>query len=143
MKSKFYIFYDVNGKPLLKTSWISDDPPILNIEHEGVLLTELDDSVSIDSIFIENNKILFKEDRPSNFHVFNYETKSWEDIRNIQTEWVFIRKLRDNKLLGSDWTQLPDVPLPTKEKWAVYRQALRDITQQSDPFNIVWPEPPQ
>lgn len=54
-----------------------------------------------------------------------------------------VRRERDKLLSASDWTQLPDVPLATKEKWAVYRQALRDITQQSDPFNIVWPEPPQ
>jgi hypothetical protein len=26
--------------------------------------------------------------------------------------------------------------------WRSYRQALRDITDQPDPFNISWPEPP-
>jgi hypothetical protein len=31
---------------------------------------------------------------------------------------------------------------PTKEVWAAYRQALRDVTLQPDPFNIVWPTPP-
>jgi hypothetical protein len=24
--------------------------------------------------------------------------------------------------------------------WAAYRQALRDITTQANPFNITWPE---
>ena len=57
--------------------------------------------------------------------------------------WPTIRARRDTLLGQSDWTQLPDVPLPTKAAWADYRQALRDITQQADPHNIIWPTPPQ
>jgi hypothetical protein len=40
---------------------------------------------------------------------------------------------RNEYLSTSDWTQLPDVPLDqaVKDKWAVYRQALRDMTQQN------------
>lgn len=50
---------------------------------------------------------------------------------------------RDLKLSESDWTQLPDVPTTVKEKWAAYRQALRDIPQQPDfPQNIIWPDQP-
>jgi hypothetical protein len=57
--------------------------------------------------------------------------------------WAEVRKLRDQYLLACDWTQLPDVPLATKEVWAQYRQSLRDVTLQADPFNITWPEQPQ
>ena len=81
--------------------------------------------------------------KPSEHHVFDYATKQWVDQRTPETEWPLVRAERDRRLLASDWTQLPDVPLTTKEAWAVYRQALRDITEQPDPFNIVWPEPPQ
>lgn len=50
---------------------------------------------------------------------------------------------RARLLVSSDWTQLPDVPLATKEAWATYRQALRDITDQPGyPLTIVWPIPP-
>jgi hypothetical protein len=59
------------------------------------------------------------------------------------TVWPTIRAQRDALLAQSDWTQMPDVTLSTKEAWAVYRQALRDITQQTDPHNIIWPTPPQ
>lgn len=40
--------------------------------------------------------------------------------------------------------QLTDAPVSDTEaqQWASYRQALRDITTQSDPFNIQWPVPP-
>jgi hypothetical protein len=57
--------------------------------------------------------------------------------------WPVIRARRDVLIAKTDWTQLPDVPLPTKEAWATYRQELRDITLQADPHNIIWPTPPQ
>ena len=56
--------------------------------------------------------------------------------------WASARYKRDQLLAASDWTQLPDVPDTTKSLWATYRQALRDITQVVDPFNVVWPAPP-
>lgn len=57
-------------------------------------------------------------------------------------KWVEIRARRDGLLRQSDWTQLPDVPPATKEAWAIYRQALRDVTLQIDPFAIDWPVAP-
>lgn len=61
-----------------------------------------------------------------------------------ETQWKAIRSTRDKRLSDSDWTQLPDVPLSAEKKaeWATYRQALRDVTDQSDPFNITWPVEP-
>jgi hypothetical protein len=59
-----------------------------------------------------------------------------------EAAWDSIRSVRWGLLVASDWTQLPDVPLATKEAWATYRQALRDVTDQPDPFNIVWPVAP-
>ncbi len=58
--------------------------------------------------------------------------------------WSFIRERRTVKLKECDWTQLSDSPLTPekKEQWQIYRQSLRDITLQSDPYNIVWPEEP-
>ena len=56
--------------------------------------------------------------------------------------WGEIREKRDDLLLETDWTQNPDVPDATKAKWQVYRQALRDVPSQSDPYNITWPTRP-
>ena len=53
-----------------------------------------------------------------------------------------IRERRDDLLLETDWTQNPDVPDATKAKWQTYRQALRDVPSQSDPYNITWPTKP-
>lgn len=65
------------------------------------------------------------------------------DARLIN-QWSSIRFFRGQKLKDSDWTQLPDAPLTAEQKstWAAYRQALRDITTQTDPFNISWPIAP-
>jgi hypothetical protein len=30
-----------------------------------------------------------------------------------------------------------------KDEWRAYRQALLDVPQQADPFDIVWPTKPQ
>jgi hypothetical protein len=53
-----------------------------------------------------------------------------------------VRQQRTEKLKDSDWTQVADAPVD-KAAWAVYRQALRDVTQQSGfPWTITWPTQP-
>jgi len=55
----------------------------------------------------------------------------------------FVRSERDDLLKQSDWTQVADAPVDA-EAWAVYRQALRDVPQQSGfPEEINWPEAPE
>ena len=56
----------------------------------------------------------------------------------IDNRWNEVRVERNRLLTDSDWTQLPDAPTD-KTAWATYRQALRDITNQDDPFNVTWP----
>jgi len=41
--------------------------------------------------------------------------------------WKALRKIRDEKLIASDWTQGADVPSDIKTKWATYRTKLRDL----------------
>jgi hypothetical protein len=53
-----------------------------------------------------------------------------------------VREMRNKRLLDSDWTQLADAPLD-KQAWAVYRQSLRDLPNQSGfPANVSWPQKP-
>lgn len=52
------------------------------------------------------------------------------------------RAKRNALLAASDWTQVADSPVD-QAAWAVYRQALRDITSQSGfPLKITWPAQP-
>lgn len=54
-----------------------------------------------------------------------------------------IRETRKSLLTQTDWTQVSDTPVD-KAVWAIYRQALRDITAQSGfPTNVTWPIKPE
>ena len=76
--------------------------------------------------------------------------KSWvqtdaasEEISyRIENQWETVRIQRNELLTECDWTQLSDIPSETKEAWTIYRQALRNITTQTNPFNIEWPVKP-
>ena len=95
------------------------------------------------SYYIENGEPIAIPAAPNQYCVFNYDTKQWVDSRTIETQWAAVKLQRDSLLAASDWTQLSDVVLPNKDQWIKYRQELRDITTQTDPFNIIWPTPPQ
>jgi len=64
-----------------------------------------------------------------------------ESAAKVGAQWTVIRAERNKLLAESDWTQLPDAPVDAAA-WATYRQALRDITTEANPFAIVWPESP-
>ena len=64
-----------------------------------------------------------------------------ESAAKVHTQWIVIRAERNRLLVASDWTQLPDVSADAAT-WATYRQALRDITTQANPFAVVWPQGP-
>lgn len=60
-----------------------------------------------------------------------------------QAQWQQIRSQRLRLLQDSDWTQIADYDLGAdRDAWASYRQALRNITDQPNPFAITWPAPP-
>lgn len=60
----------------------------------------------------------------------------------LDAAWQTLRNERDARLMRSDWTQVADAPV-NAEHWAIYRQALRDLPQNTtDPFNPEWPNEP-
>ena len=62
----------------------------------------------------------------------------------LRKEWGRFRARRNKLLAESDWVvvRAADRGEPVPTDWQTYRQALRDVTDQPDPFNIVWPTPP-
>jgi len=77
-------------------------------------------------------------------------TQVWT-VREMTTEEVTqrfdsaasaVREQRNDKLKDSDWTQITDASAD-KTAWAVYRQALRDVTAQAGfPLTVTWPDAP-
>jgi hypothetical protein len=138
----YSIYNKSTGRIVRKVSCLETD---LYLQYdpniENYLEYHIDDTKNY--ICLTSGNVLTIPDQPSIYHEFNWDTKSWEDKRTSENEWYVIIQNINRFLTYSDWTQMPDVNIPTKEAWATYRQALRDITNQADPFNITWPTPPQ
>ena len=60
----------------------------------------------------------------------------------ISEKWEEVRTTRNKLLTDCDWTQVSDSPLNSSQDWKDYRQSLRDITNQLNPFEITWPTKP-
>ena len=67
-------------------------------------------------------------------------TTSDEQAYITNLEWSKVRALRTFKLEQTDWRATTDRTL--SDAWRDYRQALRDVPSQPDPFNITWPTEP-
>lgn len=94
-------------------------------------------------------------------HSFIFENDEWKIVEleqqltmsntpveaTVESQWQLIRKGRDNYLNQLDWrflrhqsqVRLGLTPTDNIQDLDTYAQALRDITNQEDPFNIVWP----
>lgn len=105
--------------------------------------TVIEGSARIGLDWVVDGEIRPLPSKPSIHHVFDYEERVWIDPRTESSEWAAVRVERDRRIAETDWTQYQDTSLALKVYWAPYRQALRDITTQPDPFNIVWPEQPK
>lgn len=73
-------------------------------------------------------------------HTLNPITQAEQDANALAA----IRVTRDNLLVASDWTQMPDSPLTGAQKaaWVIYRNELRNFPNTVDLNNVVWPTPP-
>lgn len=140
-----YIFYNlIDGQ--ITQSGNSIEYPVLPKDF-GII--ELDSDiheyfdVSAYYVDIKTKKIINKPPKPNGFYKFNYESKLWELDQFLAISSN--KAKRNDLLLSSDWTQLPDVDLTQveKDRWKVYRQELRDVPQQQGyPTNVIWPVSP-
>ena len=79
----------------------------------------------------------------SYIQIWNQSDASQSEIdARIEDKWEEIRQLRNELLVECDWVVLSDSPLKDSTDWLSYRQSLRDITSQTNPFSIVWPVKP-
>jgi len=75
------------------------------------------------------------------------ESFTWRDMRStdavLADQWTAVRAHRDQLLANTDWLSLRarEQGVELDAVWVEYRQALRDITNQTDPAAIVWPGP--
>ena len=77
---------------------------------------------------------------PGGWKYLNGEVVADEELMAAQ-----VREKRTKLLRDTDWTQSLDAPISaeSREELRLYRQALRDITEQAGfPLDVTWPEPP-
>ena len=73
------------------------------------------------------------------------ETRRWVASPTATARGLVVRRNRDARLAACDWVVVRalDHGEPIPVTWAAYRQALRDVPQQTGfPDAIDWPTPP-
>ena len=55
--------------------------------------------------------------------------------------WQDVRTKRNRLLQETDYMGNADYPIT--DEWRIYRQSLRDITEQGNPFDVIWPNKPE
>lgn len=93
------------------------------------------------------NKI---DDEPSENETFKapshpddyWNGEDWESPSSVKAERI--RSERNGLLQETDYIMMPDYPLTNKTEWEIYRQELRDITNQAGfPDDVVFPSKPE
>lgn len=124
---------DQNALEFANVSVVIEVPPpehtiLQRVEYDGVQL--------INEYWTDVWSIHPKFDDP-------VEQAVWE-ADCLEGQWNTVRGERDYLLAQTDYTDLPNTPITTdcRNSFLAYRQALRDITNQTDPYNIIWPVMP-
>ena len=120
------------------------------IEHIRIAPDEgaVEGMYNSDEWYIGPNGPVQKPKRPNNpWTEYDYEAHEWRDSRPPHEQSAALAAeavaMRNGLLTASDWVVLPYSPIKNLEAWLVYRQALRDITEQPGfPENITWPTKP-
>lgn len=114
------------------TTIIEVQPP----DHTGLQRVDYDGVQLVNGYWTEVWSVHPKYDDPT-------EQAIWE-ADCLEMQWGFIRSERDGLLAQTDYTDLPNTPITEecKNQFLAYRQSLRDITNQPDPYNIIWPQIP-
>jgi hypothetical protein len=143
------LIYSKEGK-ILKYVDVATEMLDLQIA-EGDLYIELENSDYVDKyIDIQTLELLNFPEQPSKFHIWNWETKQWQEPENYQ-QLLFneaaskVKRERQRLLTATDWTDTVSAStrLENYNEWQFYRQQLRDITTlEGYPFNVVWPTQP-
>jgi len=138
-----YSVYDLKTENP-NTSFPTSIPDSL-LEEFGVYKVELKDSGYDDDD--SKDVVEITPTLSGSIYVQTYQiTDADNDTINKRKEikWVEVRTKRNTLLNESDWTQFQDSPITGSSltDWQTYRQSLRDVTTQSDPYNIVWPTIP-
>ena len=143
MKTIYYAEVDQSGKVAQTGMVVCPSIEGLAPFFEGKLIELPTPIQNPDDFFFNGHSLVKKPESPGGHFAYNYGTNQWE--KDVPSAWAAIRARRDSELNATDWviTKYKEASSPVPEDWLVYRQSLRDISKQDDPFNIVWPVRPR
>ena len=136
---KKYLIFDTETLEIINVETRPDNEPY---EPSGNLDSiEIDENSYASEYYFKNSKLTKRPKKPSHEHIWN------------GSEWVIdelliavkTKSARNALLQESDWTDTVSAQsrLSNWQEWQDYRQALRDITQQTGfPLDIEWPVAP-
>lgn len=130
MSNKTALIYNANGVIVLTGTMAEDSV---------TAWAEINAQSANNSYLIVDNPV-----DPTQWQVQNGQLVPTPQSVLTANQWNVVKYQRDNLLSETDWhvTKAIETGQPIDQDWANYRQQLRDITTQPDPFNIVWPTPP-
>ena len=131
---KTVIIYDNDGNILFTATRIADQidefAAVCAAENKANYIVVDDDSWSID---IDKVKVVDKAVVPL------------AKAQLTSKQWNLVRAKRDQLLSETDWMIIKSMEsgVELDKTWSDYRQQLRDITDQKNPFSITWPTKPE
>ena len=114
---------------------VTDHPPIDDYE---LLMPDFIEYLKENDLWTEEDEIK-RQEALDNIERRRIEKEEEQEEQERNGDYLEILKgIRNELLMQSDWTQLPDVQLSEeqKESWRIYRQQLRDL-----PENVEDPKP--
>lgn len=93
-----------------------------------------------DKQMVINGSVVDIPDKPD--YPCHFDPASMQWVWDEAQSWFDFRQERNRRLSACDWTQVSDAPVD-REAWATYRQALRDLPENTDdPRYPIWPQRP-
>ena len=124
----------------------------------GITQFRFDEGIVDESTYLSKCQEVVGITTDTNESILSTPTKNWATFKakydELEAKFPMdeLRMVRNIKLTETDWTQNPDVPSTTKNKWLTYRQALRDFPSSANPklndegylddSSVTWPTPP-
>lgn len=155
LKSNTKCFVNQHGQIVSLIEVYSSDNNYVDgtVDSDGITIQSWDESLNVASAhdatqnyYWDGSSWQSRTPFPSPYHVWENAAWSFDSDRFFDK----VRKLRNEKLSSSDWTQtVSDSPLDSDQidAWADYRQELRDITNVLDGIesldDVPWPVTPE
>lgn len=131
----------IETAPKNKGSWVNFDKNIILMQADGYMPVVVIEEATAEKPVVKYREVNGQIEQYAEAALVPSVPEPTEEQQEIQ-----VRAQRNSLLTLCDWTQLPDAPLTAEQKqeWAEYRQALRDVPEQTDfPENVVWPSTPE